>query len=72
MSKNKILTKEMLLHLAAGGENFKNSELYTKEMLIHLLIRRAKRAGENLRILIEVLKKNPFVGFDCFQNLIQL
>ncbi len=29
-------TKEMLVHLAPGGERFQNFELSTKEMLIHL------------------------------------
>ena len=28
--------KEMLIHLAAGGEKSQNSELFTKETLIHL------------------------------------
>ena len=29
-------TKEMLIHLAAGGDNFPNFGLFTEEMLIHL------------------------------------
>ena len=34
----------MLIHLAAGGENCQNPEVFTKEMLIHLAA-----GGENFQ-----------------------
>ncbi len=47
-----LFTKEMLIHLAAGGENFQIPEPFTKEMLIHLAA-----GGAFFKILNLLLRK---------------